>query len=218
MKRLQGFFLGFMIAFLLMPLIAMAAGTTIEVVLDTVKISVNGKLLSSSNILYKGTTYAPVRAISEALGKTVGWNNGTVTITDTAQTNVPDVSSDTESLVSASTYIKKLKDAGLSIGTVISYDAITDPNELLGKPNQYVSKSNFADTTLIQQFSDDPNGGSVELFTNAVDVNARKELLRGQTSIFTEYYFINGFALLRISRSLETELAEKYRVAFMQIQ
>jgi len=83
MKRLQGFIAGFVVACLLLPVLSFASSSSsIEVVLNTVKIAVNGTPLTGSNFLYKGTTYAPVRLISEAIGMRVGWDNGSVTIND----------------------------------------------------------------------------------------------------------------------------------------
>ena len=68
--------------------------------------------------------------------------------------------SSTVSLTS-SDYVNKFIDAGLSIGEVIDYTAETDPNELLGRPNQYTSKTNFADASLNQDESDDPVGAII---------------------------------------------------------
>jgi len=82
-QGIQGFVVGIIVGALLVPGVAMAAtGTSIEVALNTVKIAVNGTPLTGSNFLYKGTTYAPVRAVGEAVGLEVGWDNGMVTLND----------------------------------------------------------------------------------------------------------------------------------------
>lgn len=52
-------------------------GAKIETV---VKVKLDGEYLPVDAIGLKGTTYAPVRALSEALGKEVAWVNGEVTI------------------------------------------------------------------------------------------------------------------------------------------
>ncbi len=79
-KTLKGFILGVIITTLLMSTSLGAAVTkTIEVAYNSVNLTVNGKKVESDNILYEGTTYVPLRAIAEMLGKDVGWEQGTLT-------------------------------------------------------------------------------------------------------------------------------------------
>ena len=47
---------------------------TVTVYKNKVKIDVNGERVNADNFIYNGTTYIPLRAISEILGKHVGWN------------------------------------------------------------------------------------------------------------------------------------------------
>lgn len=62
---------------------------TIEVLFNSVNLEVNGKKVEADNILYKGTTYVPLRAVAEMLGKEVGWDQDTRTasIDDKEETN-----------------------------------------------------------------------------------------------------------------------------------
>ena len=100
-KRLRGFFSGVLIILLLVTSIS-AYGTefmqqTISVVFNKVNIALDGTIIGEQgenytlangdqvpySILYKGTTYVPIRKISEILGKDVGWINDTNTATIT---------------------------------------------------------------------------------------------------------------------------------------
>ena len=51
----------------------------IEVIYNSVNLTVNGKRVNADNILYKGTTYVPLREVAEMLGKDVTWDQGTNT-------------------------------------------------------------------------------------------------------------------------------------------
>ncbi len=54
----------------------------IDAVYNNIKIVVDGKEVSTSTepFIYNGTTYLPVRAIGEALGKDVSWDSATNTV------------------------------------------------------------------------------------------------------------------------------------------
>lgn len=94
-KRLQGMICAFLICAFI------ADGTTsasklekaIDVTYRDIKIMINGEELipkdAAGNIvepfIYNGTTYLPVRAISEAFGRDVNWNNDTSTVTVSGQ-------------------------------------------------------------------------------------------------------------------------------------
>lgn len=52
---------------------------TIEVLFNVVKLELNGQKVNSDTIVYEGTTYVPLRAVAEMLGKEVDWNQATQT-------------------------------------------------------------------------------------------------------------------------------------------
>ena len=79
-KTIKGFVLGLIIATLLMST-AFGAGVkkTIEVAFDSINLTVNGAKVDAETIVYNETTYVPLRAAAEMLGKDVGWDQATQT-------------------------------------------------------------------------------------------------------------------------------------------
>ena len=89
-KRLQGLILGVLIGTLLTSGVAVATNTTTlyDVITDGVKIVLDGKefICTDANgnivqpMIYNGTTYIPVRAVSSAFGKAVYWDGEEQTV------------------------------------------------------------------------------------------------------------------------------------------
>lgn len=124
--------------------------------------------------------------------------------------------------LTAEEIVNKLKEKNSNIGKIVVYTAETDLNELLGRPNQYTSKVQFADNRLSQEFveENDAVGGTVEVFENEKDMNNRKEYIESissQASIFAEYTYSAGNALLRLDNELTPEQAKEYEEAFYSI-
>lgn len=79
-KQLKGFTMGLIVATLLVSTVfGDSILETIKVRFNGVNLTVNGKKVDTPNILYKGTTYIPLRATSELLGKEVTWDQKTNT-------------------------------------------------------------------------------------------------------------------------------------------
>ncbi len=79
-KIMKGFISGVIISTLLMgTVLGEGVKETIEVFVDYVNLTVNGKKIDSNTILYNETTYVPIRSVAEMLGKDVGWNQETQT-------------------------------------------------------------------------------------------------------------------------------------------
>jgi len=70
------------------PGFAESAKRNIDVVYTNVQLVINGRIIVPKDVtgavvepfIYEGTTYLPVRAVSEALGKTVEWDSDTRTV------------------------------------------------------------------------------------------------------------------------------------------
>lgn len=125
------------------------------------------------------------------------------------------------STLDAAAVVKRLKAAGLPIGTVVVYDATTDPNNLLGRPSQYTSKVAFQDTRLDPPTSETDrgvvNGGSVEVFEAVAPMQARATYLQAFASLAPEYDYTQGVVLLRLSHMLTPDQAKQYQDALAKL-
>jgi hypothetical protein len=98
-------------------------------------------------------------------------------------------------LTTAEDVVNALRDAGLPIGEVKVYDAITDPNKQIGRPNGNTAKANFHDTRLELTHTSDnqldsSSGGSAEVFADHAGAQAHAEYLATVTKgipALTEY-------------------------------
>jgi hypothetical protein len=125
---------------------------------------------------------------------------------------------------SASEVLQELKDKDMPIGQNVAYTAKNDPNDLLGRPNQYSSKVNFKDTRLKpDSLADDLNvqeGGSIEVFKNQDDAITRKQYIESigkGFAPFSEYTYREGTVLLRLSHQLTPKQAAEYENALKGI-
>lgn len=196
MKReLKGFVVGVIIMAMLMGTFAFAADVkeVIEVRLNSVNLTVNGEKVEADNILYEGTTYVPLRAIAEMLGKEVGWNQATNTasINDKTEgvpvtkgkepTNSPETLSQKNAVKKAKDYlnyssfsrsglVEQLKFEGFSeedATYAVSKIDVDWKEQAVKKAKDYLEYSSFSRTSLIKQLEFE--GFSEEEATYAVD-------------------------------------------------
>lgn len=119
----------------------------------------------------------------------------------------------------SSRLVSALQSSASNVADVTVLTADSDPNHLLGRPNQYVGKIDFRDTRLDAGGGVGiGNGGTVEIFDTAEDRKRREDYIRelAKTPIFSEYTYASpsGMALLRLSHSLTPDQAEQYRAWF----
>ncbi|MFM9656821.1 hypothetical protein [Streptomyces scabiei] len=98
------------------------------------------------------------------------------------------------------------------------YTAASDPNNLLGRPGGYTSKADWTDKRAKPKFDDEvQNGGSVEVYTDPAEAEERAtfvaETLDKMKIFGTEYHYIKGGILLRVSGALTPEQAAEYEKA-----
>lgn len=116
----------------------------------------------------------------------------------------------------------ELKNSNSNIGKIVVYTSENDMNNLLGRPNQYTSKVNFADNRISQEYveENDAKGGTIEVFENKTDMEKRKEYIEqisNSSSMFTQYIYSKGNVLLRLEKELTPEQAKEYEEAFYKI-
>lgn len=98
-KIIKGFILGAIVSTLFMSTVfGTGLMKKIEVVFNSVNLTVNGKKVTADNILYNGTTYVPLRAAAEALDKEVGWDQATKTASINDKSSDKPISSSGETL------------------------------------------------------------------------------------------------------------------------
>lgn len=128
----------------------------------------------------------------------------------------------------AESIVNSMKEKNENIGRVVVYTETTDLNNLLGRPNQYTSKVTFEDKRLEQQDinneylteeRNEPIGGTIEVFANKKDMEKRKEYIENfsSSSMFAQYIYSKGNALLRIDKNITPSQAKEYKRIFNEI-
>lgn len=162
------------------------------------------KKITATLLLATALTLSPVTAIS--------FDNNIVTV---------QAASKKLSNMTAKEIASKLKSAGFPISNIINYTSKTDPNGLLGRPNEYTSKVNFADTGLSQYSDDEPAGGSIEVFKTKSDATKRKKYIESITSgvsFLKEYVYQYDNVLLRLDYDLTPSQVKVYKSAFTNMK
>lgn len=134
--------------------------------------------------------------------------------------------------LTAEEIVVKLKEKGLNIGKYVTYTEETDLNDLLGRPNQYISKTTFEVVGLeqinsnldseyfLEEEINEPIGGTVEVFNNEEDMKKRKEYVEAissSMSALAEYSYSKDYVLLRLNHELTPSQAKEYEKAFYEI-
>jgi hypothetical protein len=109
----------------------------------------------------------------------------------------------------------------MPIDDSVTYTATTDTNHLLGRPGGYTSKVNFHDSRLpASPDFDTEAGGSVEVFPDAAGATSRMNYIQALAKgspLFTEYDYVSGDAILRLSKVLTPDQASAYAAAFQAL-
>jgi len=102
----------------------------------------------------------------------------------------------------------------LPVGETIIYDEETCPNDLLGRPGQYIGKADWEDTR-VDQYGDSLTGGTIEVFEDEDTLLKRKEYLEPflEEAMFLQYMFIHKNVIVRVDKELTPSQAEEYKDA-----
>lgn len=117
-----------------------------------------------------------------------------------------------------------------TIAAVYDFNAEDDPNNQLGRPNQYIQKVSWADSRIDpHDFSDeneeeindlDPveyKGGTIEKFRNQADLNRRYTYIKNITlnaPVFNQYMYKKGVFLMRLDKAFSPSQAKTYEQKF----
>jgi hypothetical protein len=96
---------------------------------------------------------------------------------------------------------------GLPVTGIEVLTAASDPNQLLGRPGGYTSKSEFADSRMTGEAGPGvAAGGSVEVFADHAGAVRRARYIQGIVQaapvLGAEYDYVAGAVLLRVSGQL----------------
>jgi hypothetical protein len=117
---------------------------------------------------------------------------------------------------SAGEIAEGLKAAGLPIENITIYTAETDPNSLLGRPNQYVGKADFVDT----RQPGEEKTYTVEVFDSADAAKSRHDYVEAvtkDTPFLVQYQILNGRTLVRLDKALTPDQVEQYRAELAKL-
>lgn len=107
-----------------------------------------------------------------------------------------------------------LRGSGLPTTGVQVFTAETDPNKLLGRPDQYTAKVSWFDSRVEPQ--DGLTSATVEVFSDAASLDARfkyTDAIQKSTSAFAQYIYRNDGrrVLLRLPHDLTAAQAAEYQ-------
>lgn len=99
--------------------------------------------------------------------------------------------------------------AGLPMRNIVVYSDETDPNKLLGRPNQYIEKMNFED----KRNTSGRKACTIEVFKNKEELELRKQYVESMAKavpFYTQYIYAHKNILLRLESALTPKQAKEY--------
>lgn len=115
--------------------------------------------------------------------------------------------------------LKAMKSKGVKIGEVVTYTESTDPNNLLGRPGGYVSKSNF-ELEGDEKISGEDPSNTLEVYPKEEEAISRKKYIEeiGKASpMFLQYIYQSGKYVLRLEKKNTPTVAKEIENIFLEI-
>lgn len=135
--------------------------------------------------------------------------------TSTAPAVTPPTQARVEDATSAATTIKAQVS---SVVKVVSITENNDPNNLIGRPNGYTSAAVLYEKSVTCSELGASCGATLEVWASESQAKARaayiQKSLTDMPVLGTEYDYIRGSALLRVSGEVKPSVARKYNAAF----
>lgn len=133
--------------------------------------------------------------------------------------------------VDAAAIVGQLRAAVPTVSTTVEYTATTDPNGKLGRPHQYTSKVQFADSRIDQAKAKDASngdktdiayGGTVEVFAAEADAKAWVAYVDkiGQAIgglVTPDYLLRQGRYVIRASHLLTPDQVGQYKAVLAKV-
>jgi hypothetical protein len=94
-----------------------------------------------------------------------------------------------------------------------------DPNDLIGRPTGYIDAAVLYDSNLTCDELGVGCGATLEIWPDAMAAQARSDYIQGILTespvLGTEYNYLSGHALLRVTGDIKPSLAAEYEAAFL---
>lgn len=125
-------------------------------------------------------------------------------------------------LPSSEILLQELQEKNVNLSEIQVFNEETDPNGNLGRPGNYISKADFADSRL-EQVGEYLCGGTIETFSSEDDCQKRYEYLDGfdDPSLgilgLNQYMYKYDKVIFRVSFDLTPEQAEEYKTQMDEI-
>ena len=118
----------------------------------------------------------------------------------------------------ASDVADQLSQAVESATEVVAITEDNDPNDLIGRPTGYVSAAVIYDEGAECDELGSDCGATVEVWRSAEEAQDRSDYIQGileaSPILGTEYNYLDGAVLLRVSGELKPSVASEYEAAF----